>query len=89
MDNKTEWQTEAYRYVSGVGDAIHVECIVRICLDTDQSAECSHCSSRKRRAADDGDVTGETALIQSPIFYIADKGTFTFNHFICLLLFLL
>ena len=74
MDNKTEWQTEAYRYLSTSSNAIYVECIVRICLDTDQSAECSHCSSRKRREADDDDdtSTGETTNIKSSTFYIVE-----------------
>ena len=80
-DKKTEWKTEAYRYLFVSSDAVYVECIVRICLATDQSVECSQCSSRKRRESkDDGkSLTGETAFIKSPIFYIADNGIYNIS----------
>ena len=80
MNNKTEWQTEAYRYLSTSSNAVYIECIVRICLATDGTAECSHCSSRKRREADAGEtsLTGETAFIKSPIFYIEGMDTLVY-----------
>ena len=77
MNNVTEWQTEAYQYLSSSSDAVYVECIVRICLlDTDKSAECSHCSSRKRRDGDgeSSDPSSEMAFIKSPVFFIIEKG---------------
>lgn len=75
MNNETGWQTEAYRYLSPSSDAIYVECLIRICLETDRSGECSHCSSKQRREADDGNPSSEgMAYIKSPVFYIVEKG---------------
>merc|ERR1712038_941165 len=49
---KHEFRVEAFRYLNVMGQAVHVECLVRVCLDKDSgAAECQLCpfSGRKRR----------------------------------------
>lgn len=77
-DKLTSWETEAFRYLSDSNSAIYVECLVRVCLDTDSTAECTFCpSKRKRRDVNSAESSGEMALIKSPIFYIVEKDQTT------------
>ena len=80
QSKKSEFKTEAFRYLAG-GNEVHVECLVRVCLATEESQECTLCSKRKRR--DVGSVitsrsastdAGEVAFVQSNGFYIIDRG---------------
>merc|ERR1712048_435160 len=77
-DKKFSWQTEAFRYLGASTSQIYAECLVRICVDTDTTAECTHCTSiRKRRAIEDDSVEqtspGEMVVLRSPKFYILDN----------------
>jgi len=88
MEEGTQWvsspndtfhifRTEAFRYL-GVGNTVHVECLVRVCLDTVSVQECTHCpfSGRKRRevtAEGSSSTTGTMSVVKSPIFYIIDR----------------
>lgn len=75
-DTDTYFKTEAFRYLNVAGQAVHVECLVRVCLDTDGAAECGLCpfSGRKRREITDEKTTvGQMAVVKSPVFYIVDE----------------
>ena len=79
-DASTIFNTEAFRFLPS-GNSVYVECLVRVCLDSDPAQECTLCPTsgkRKRRAITDGSnaplVDSQTATIRSPIFYIIDKG---------------
>ena len=73
-DTTTNWKTEAFRYSST--HSLYVECIVRICLDSDSSQQCTLCSpsaKRRRRNADEI-KTSEIAFIKSGAFVIIEEG---------------
>merc|ERR1712048_1076525 len=77
-DKKFSWQTEAFRYLGASTSQIYAECLVRICVDADNTAECTPCTSiRKRRAIEDDSVEqtspGEMVVLRSPKFYILDN----------------
>lgn len=78
---RSEFKTEAFRYLVG-GSYVYVKCLVRVCLTSETSEECSLCSTvRKRRDVGStsimksrsvDDSTGEIALVQSKGFYIIE-----------------
>lgn len=73
-DKQTNWYTEAYRYLGDANSAVYVECLVRVCLNSDTSDECSFCPARKRRDVDNEESsTGQMAIVKSPVFYIIEK----------------
>lgn len=88
LEQKTYWttapankasifKTEAFRF--STQNEVFVECLVRVCLSTDATSECTLCPApaRKRRAVDDS--TSETMTIKSPIFYILERDSTTSN----------
>ena len=73
-DESSVFKTEAFRYF-GSSNKVYVQCLVRVCLDTQQSDECKLCSSkRKRRNAEAESNEGQTILVKTPVFYIIDRG---------------
>jgi len=79
-DAESVFKTEAFRYLSASGNKIYTQCLVRVCLDTQTSAECTLCSpglKRKRRSTEEEEEpsVGQMALIKSPVFYIIEKDT--------------
>ena len=89
---KSEFKTEAFRYLVG-GGSVYVKCFVRVCLATETSEECTLCSNaRKRRDVGStsmmksrsfADGAGDVALVQSEGFYIIedDRGR-CYYHFV-------
>uniref|UniRef100_A0A7M5UTH4 ZP domain-containing protein n=1 Tax=Clytia hemisphaerica TaxID=252671 RepID=A0A7M5UTH4_9CNID len=74
------FKTEAFRYLSASENKIFAQCLVRVCLDTQTSAECTLCPptlKRKRRSIEEEEKTSvrQMALVKSPVFYIIDKDT--------------
>lgn len=72
------FRTEAFQFASA-GNTVYVECMVRICLLSDASPECSiNCPNRMMYRRDViGELTvgkSQTATVKSPIFYVIDKG---------------
>ena len=73
-DKVSVFKTEAFRYF-GSSNSVYAQCLVRVCLDTQQSDECKLCgSARKRRNAEDESDGGEMIMVKSPVFYIIDRG---------------
>ena len=89
-DTVSEFKTEAFQYNLPGSTAVYVECLVRVCLKADSSAECSACAEkRKRRALENEDQferirrassdigseeIGQMAIIKSPVFFIINEG---------------
>ena len=90
ISNPTEtesiFKTEAFRYLAASQNKIYAQCLVRVCLDTQVSQECTLCTNakRKRRSTEEDEKTtvGQMALVKSPVFYIIDRRK-TFS-FICI-----
>ena len=81
---QTVFKTEAFRYLSS-GNTIFVECLIRVCLDTDSTADCSLCApapsvGRKRRdvaqqiEGNSKEQASQTMTARSPVFYILERG---------------
>jgi len=78
---KSEFKTEAFRYLVG-GGSVYVQCFVRVCLTSEDSPECTLCNNtRKRRDVGSNsmmtsrsvdDSAGDIALVQSKGFYIIE-----------------
>lgn len=81
--NVTEWRTEAFRY-SNSGRAIHVECVVRICLQNEFSGLCSLCpiSGAKRKKRNAEIITTEIALVKSESFVIIEQGIYQYLNIV-------
>ena len=95
MEQKTYWEgrleakqtvfkTEAFRFLPS-GNKIFVECLIRVCLDTDSTLDCSLCGSapsvgRKRRdvaqqiEGNSKEQASQTMTVKSPVFYILERG---------------
>lgn len=70
------FKTEAFRYLSDSSGAIYAQCLVRVCLDSESTSECTLCTPglRKRRNTEEEvDTLGQMALLKSPVFYIVDR----------------
>jgi len=78
---KSEFKTEAFRYLVG-GGSVYVQCFVRVCLTSETSPECTLCNNtRKRRDVGSTSMmtsrsvdnsAGDIALVQSKGFYIIE-----------------
>jgi len=84
VSNPTEsvsvFKTEAFRYLASNNMKIYAQCLVRVCLDTQVSDECTLCTpgiTRKRRSTEEEEQTtvGQMAMVKSPVFYIIDRET--------------
>jgi len=97
MEEGTQWvvqpnntfhifRTEAFRYLNVMTDAVHLECLVRVCLANSPDADCVSClfSGRKRREVTEeasSSTAGTMSVVRSPIFYIIDReSTSTSNE---------
>ncbi|XP_066932196.1 uncharacterized protein [Clytia hemisphaerica] len=79
-DAESVFKTEAFRYLAASDNKIYAQCLVRVCLDTQTSAECTLCTpglKRKRRSTEEEEEpsVGQMAMVKSPVFYIIDKDT--------------
>jgi len=82
-DAESVFKTEAFRYLAASENKIYAQCLVRVCLDTQTSAECTLCTpglntlKRKRRSTEEEEEpsVGQMAMVKSPVFYIIDKDT--------------
>jgi len=75
-EKQSIFKTEAFRYLAATNNEIYAQCLVRVCLDTQDSQECTLCpfSGRKRRSTEEESSTvGQMAVVKSPVFYIIDK----------------
>ena len=84
-DGSSIFKTEAFRYLAAANNKIYAQCLVRVCLDTQSSAECTLCTPglRKRRSTEEEDesTVGQMTVVKSPVFYIIDKGIIYNNFF--------
>jgi len=79
-DTESVFKTEAFRYLAATQNKIYAQCLVRVCLDTQGSQECTLCApglKRKRRSTEEEEKTtvGQMAMVKSPVFYIIDRDT--------------
>merc|ERR1712151_555447 len=54
-ESESEFKTEAFRYLAASQNKIYAQCLVRVCLDTQGTPECTLCDptlKRKRRSAE-------------------------------------
>lgn len=68
---KSEFKTEAFRFLAS-GSAVYVECLVRVCLTTEDTTECTLCGSKRKRR-DVASITDKNvgdAFVKSKGFYI-------------------
>jgi len=78
-DASSIFKTEAFRYLAAANNKIYAQCLVRVCLDTQSTDECTLCTPglRKRRSTEEEDesTVGQMMVVKSPVFYIIDKET--------------
>jgi len=76
-DISSVFKTEAFRYLASSHNKIYAQCLVRVCLDTQVSQECTLCGlSRKRRnTGDEQSDEAPTVVVKSPAFYIIKDST--------------
>jgi len=76
-DASSIFKTEAFRYLAAANNKIYAQCLVRVCLDTQSTDECTLCTPglRKRRSTEEEDesTVGQMMVVKSPVFYIIDK----------------
>jgi len=73
------FKTEVFKYLGYTNTSVYVECLVRICLESDGTNQCTFCSNATRKRRDINDGIGESstpaqmAVLKSPLFYIIEK----------------
>merc|ERR1712038_2151118 len=78
-ETESIFKTEAFRYLAATQNKIYAQCLVRVCLDTQSTQECTLCpAKRKRRSTEEEEeetTVGQMAMVKSPVFYIIDTQT--------------
>jgi len=76
QDKLSIFKTEVFRYVNGNSNGVYLECMVQVCLNSDQNGKCSFCQSQGRKRRDtnvDNNDFDKLSMVKSSVFYIIDR----------------